>query len=254
MCTPAQGGPDACQVGRGGPSFATTHWSVVLAAGVTSANPGVAWEQLCRIYWYPLYAYVRSSGYGPEDAQDLTQEFFARCIEKDYLAVVDRERGRFRWFLLCAIKRFLINEHQREVAVKRGGNRPHVPFDGERAEERYCLEASTSESPDKLFDRAWAIRVIEAAYQRLEEAYALEGKGPLLKLLREFLSGDRSESTYAEAGADLGMTEGAVKVAVHRLRRRYRDLLREEVAQTVQTSAELEEELRSLHAAFSASL
>jgi RNA polymerase sigma-70 factor (ECF subfamily) len=208
-------------------------------------------EQLCRTYWYPLYACVRGSGYSPADAEDLTQEFFARLLAKDYLSAVHPERGRFRWFLLSTVKRFLINERERATAVKRGGNCPHIPFDGEKAEERYRLDAADANTPDRLFDRAWAASLIQQTYVRLEEECVLEGKGALFAQLREFLSGDRAAQTYAETGAGLEMTEGAVKVAVHRLRRRYRDLLREQVAQTVHAPAELEEELRNLQAVFS---
>jgi len=233
--------------------FTTTHWSVVLAAGLTDAPQAAeALEQLCRGYWYPLYAYVRRSGHPPEDAQDLTQEFFARLLAKNYLSAVHRERGRFRWFLLCAVKRFLINERERALTEKRGGGAIYVPLDGMKAEGRYRLDAADHTTPDKLFDRAWATNLIQTTYQRLEEEHALEGKGRLFEWLRVFLSGDRADLTCAEAGAELGMTEGAVKVAVHRLRRRYRDLLREQVAQTVHTAADLEEELRNLKAVFSA--
>ena len=233
-------------------TFATTHWSVVLAAGQSAdAQASAALEQLCRTYWYPLYAYVRSSGNAPADAEDLTQEFFARLLAKHFLSAVHPERGKFRWFLLAAVKRFLINERERATTIKRGGTCPHVPFDGEKAEQRYRLDAADANTPDKLFDRAWAANLIQTGYQRLEEEYVLEGKGPLFAQLREFLSGDKTELTYAETGAGLGMTEGAMKVAVHRLRRRYRDLLREQVAQTVHTPAELEEELRNLQAVFS---
>jgi RNA polymerase sigma-70 factor (ECF subfamily) len=233
--------------------FTTTHWSVVLAAGQgESPHAAQALERLCRSYWYPLYAYVRRSGHRPEDAQDLTQEFFARLLAKHYLSAVHPERGKFRWFLLSAVKRFLINERERASAAKRGGTSPHIPFDGQKAEERYRLDAADQRTPDKLFDRAWATNLIQTTYQRLEEEYALESKGRLFERLRVFLSGDRADLTCAEAGAELGMTEGAVKVAVHRLRRRYRDLLREQVAQTVHTAADLEEELRNLRAVFSA--
>ena len=232
--------------------FTTTHWSVVLAAGQgESPYAAQALERLCRSYWYPLYAYVRRSGHRPEDAQDLTQEFFARLLAKHYLSAVHPERGKFRWFLLSAVKRFLINERERAFAAKRGGTSPHIPFDGQKAEERYRLDAADQRTPDKLFDRAWATNLIQTTYQRLEEEYALESKGKLFEGLRVFLSGDRADLTCAEAGAELGMTEGAVKVAVHRLRRRYRDLLREQVAQTVRTAADLEEELRNLRAVFS---
>ncbi len=216
-----------------------------------SPQAQAALEQLCRTYWYPLYVYVRSSGHTPENAQDLTQEFFARLLAKHYLTAVRPEAGKFRWFLQAAVKRFLINERERASAAKRGGTSPHIPFDGQKAEERYRLDAADQRTPDKLFDRAWATNLIQATYQRLEEEYALESKGRLFERLRVFLSGDRADLTCAEAGAELGMTEGAVKVAVHRLRRRYRDLLREQVAQTVHTAADLEEELRNLRAAFS---
>jgi len=237
----------------GGYEFPATHWSVVLAASQTAEpQAAAALDQLCRAYWYPLYVYVRSSGHTHENAQDLTQEFFARLLAKHYLSAVHPERGRFRWFLLSAVKRFLINEQERASAAKRGGTSPHIPFDGEKAEERYRLDAADQSTPDKLFDRAWATNLIQTTYQRLEEEYALEGKMRLFERLRVFLSGDRADLTCAEAGAELGMTEGAVKVAVHRLRRRYRDLLREQVAQTVHSAADLEEELRNLRAVFSA--
>ena len=231
--------------------FTTTHWSVVLAAGgAPSPQADRALEELCRTYWYPLYAYVRSSGHSAVDAEDLTQEFFARLLAKHYLAAAHPERGKFRWFLLSAVKRFLLNERERATADKRGGTSPHVPFDGEKADQRYRLDAADLNSPDRLFDRAWAASLIETTYQRLEEEYTLEGKRSLFTRLRVFLSGDKAELTYAEVGAGLRMTEGAVKVAVHRLRRRYRDLLREQVAQTVHTPAEVEEELLQLRAVF----
>jgi RNA polymerase sigma-70 factor (ECF subfamily) len=231
-------------------AFSTTHWSVVLAAeGLDSRQAAEALEKLCRTYWYPLYAYVRRSGHSPEDAQDLTQEFFARLIAKHFLAAVDPERGKFRWFLLLAVKRFLLNEHERATAAKRGGKYPHVSFDGRTAEERYRSDAAVH-TPDRLFDRAWATNLIETTYERLEEEYVLAGKAVLFQRLRMFLSGDKAELTYAEVGTGLRMTEGAVKVAVHRLRRRYRDLLREQVAQTVHTPEDLEEELRNLQAVF----
>lgn len=232
--------------------FATTHWSVVLAAeGPDSRQAAEALEKLCRLYWYPLYAYVRRSGHSPQDAQDLTQEFFARLIAKHYLADADPERGKFRWFLLSAVKRFLLNEREHALTARRGGRHPHLPFDGERAAERYRLDAADLCSPDKLYDRAWASSLIQAAYLRLEEEYTLEGKRSLFEHLRVFLSGDKAEQTQAEVGAVMGLSEGTVRVTVHRLRRRYQDLLREEVAQTVRTRAEVEEELRYLRAVLS---
>jgi RNA polymerase sigma-70 factor (ECF subfamily) len=236
-----------------GGAFATTHWSVVLAARERGDSPQAtaALEKLCRAYWYPLYAYVRRQGCSPEDAQDLTQEFFARLLAKDYLAAVHPEKGKFRWFLLSAVKRFLHNEQQRALAAKRGGGAFHVPFDGEKAEDRYRLEAADHLTPDKLYDRVWAVNLIEAANRSLEEEYRLEGKAGFFEQLKVFLSGDRCGLAYVEIGARLEMTEGAVKVAVHRLRHRYRDVLREQIAQTVTTRTEIEEELRDLWAIFS---
>ncbi len=232
--------------------FATTHWSAVLAArDPASPRAAEALAELCRAYWYPLYAYVRRQHRNAEDAQDLTQEFFARLLTKSYLTAVHPEKGKFRWFLLSAVKRFLNNEQRRALAGKRGGGTLHVPFDGEKAEDRYRLEAADHLSPDKLYDRAWAVNLIEAANQSLEEEYLLEGKAEPFRHLKVFLSGDRTDQNYAEIGARLGMTEGAVKVAVHRLRQRYREALREQIAQTVTTRTEIEEELRDLLAVFS---
>ncbi|MHC1765346.1 MAG: RNA polymerase sigma factor [Verrucomicrobiia bacterium] len=233
--------------------FATTHWSAVVAAGdAQSPRASKALEELCQAYWYPLYAYVRRQGHNPEDAQDLTQGFFARLVAKDYLSVVRPERGKFRWFLLSAINCFLENERQRALTEKRGGGAFHVPFDGERAEDRYRLEAADHLTPAKLYDRAWAVDLIEAANRSLEEECTLEGKAELFKQLKVCLSGDQPHLTYSELGARLRMTEGAVKVAVHRLRQRYREVLRERIAQTVTTRTEVDEELRDLLAAFSA--
>jgi DNA-directed RNA polymerase specialized sigma24 family protein len=231
--------------------FATTHWSVVLAAGERDTpQAAAALEQLCSDYWYPIYVYIRRQGHPPEAAEDLTQEFFARLLAKDYLSAARPEQGRFRWFVLCTVKRFLINEGERARAAKRGGALYRVAFDGHAAEGRYGLEAVDSTTPDKLFDRAWAVALIERVHRLLQEECALEGKAELFERLSIFLSGDKAGTTCAAAGARLGMTEGAVKVAVHRLRRRYRELLREQVAQTTRTAAELEEELRDLRAVF----
>ena len=232
--------------------FATTRWSVVLAAGQRDTPQSqAALEQLCRTYWYPLYAYVRRRGYSAEDAEDLTQGFFARLLARQSLATVLPERGLFRCFMLAALKRFLVNDLERAGAVKRGGSKvQHVPFNGREAEERYCLDGGEQNTPDKLFDRAWALSVMEAASWRLEEEYRLEGKDRLFERLKLFLARNETEATYAVTGAELGLSEGAVKVAVHRMRRRYRDLLREQVAQTVGSAANLEDELQSLRAVF----
>jgi DNA-directed RNA polymerase specialized sigma24 family protein len=231
--------------------FATTHWSVVLAAGQRDTPQSyAALEQLCCDYWYPIYVFIRRQGHPPEAAEDLTQDFFARLLAKNYLSAVRPDQGRFRWYVLCAVKRFLINEGERARAAKRGGALQRVAFDGHVAEGRYGLEAADSTTPDKLFDRAWAVALIGQVHGLLQQEYALEGKAELFERLSIFLSGDKVGATYADAGARLEMTEGAVKVAVHRLRRRYRELLREQVAQTTRTAAELEEELRDLRAVF----
>ena len=231
--------------------FATTHWSVVLAArDPDSPRAAAALEELCRAYWYPLYAYVRRQGCNPEDAQDLTQEFFARLLAKGYLAAVHPEKGKFRWFLLSAIKRFLSNEQHRAQAAKRGGGAFHLPFDGEQAEDRYRLEAAEHLTPAKLYDQAWAVNLIESAHRSLEEEYRLEAKADLFEQLKVFLSGEESDLTYADVGERLGLTQGAVKGAVHRLRHRYRAVLREQIAQTVNTRSEIEEELQDLLAIF----
>lgn len=232
--------------------FATTHWSVVLTAGhASSPDAQAALEQLCQAYWYPLYAYVRRHGYPPEDAQDLTQEFFARLLAGNYVAAVQPGKGKFRWFLLCAVKRFLLKERDRVGALKRGGDLTFVPFDGQQAEGRFRLETTDSSAPDQLFDRAWAVALVEKAHELLRQEYLVEGKHELFERLKVFLSSDHGNMTYEEVGRVLQMGEGAVKVAVHRLRRRLGDLLREQIAQTVHTPGELEEELRHLRTLFS---
>jgi RNA polymerase sigma factor (sigma-70 family) len=249
MTPPGEG---AERMSPGPAYFATTHWSVVLAAADgDSLRAAEALEALCGAYWYPLYAYARRQGRSAEDAQDLTQEFFARLLAKGYLSAAQPEKGKFRWFLLSVFKRFLINQQQRTLAAKRGAGAFHVPFDGEKAEDRYQLEAAEHLSPDKLYDRAWAVNLIEAASRSLEEEYFLEGKSEFFEQLKVFLSGDKTNQTYADVGVQLQMSEAAVKVAVHRLRHRYRDVLREHIAQTVTTRTEIEEELRDLMAAFS---
>ncbi len=240
----------ATEDGHGG-IFATTHWSVVLAAGKKNVPQAAeALEKLCHTYWYPIYAYVRRHGYNPEDAQDLTQGFFARLLARQSLARVQPERGRFRCFILAALKRFLINERQRSGALKRGGGSPHLPFNTREGEERYGPEAGGKDTPDRLFDRAWALSVMEQASTKLEQEYHLEARARVFEKLKLLLAGDEARPNYAAIGAELGMSEGAIKVAVHRMRRRYRELLREEVAHTVSTAGNLEEELQSLRAVF----
>ena len=233
---------------RGAPQgFVPTRWTLVLAArGAASPHAAGAMSELCRIYWYPLYAYVRRRGHDVHEAEDLTQEFFARLLAKDYLADVDRARGKFRSFLLAALKHFLAKEWDRAHAQKRGGGHVVVPLDGASAETRYSLEPSHALTPEKLFERQWALTVLEQVMSRLKAEFAAGGKARIFDALKGCLAGDDPDATYAQIGARLDMTEGAVKVAVHRMRRRYRELLREEIAHTVASPEEIKDEIRYL--------
>ncbi|MBI2928084.1 MAG: sigma-70 family RNA polymerase sigma factor [Verrucomicrobia bacterium] len=227
--------------------FATTRWTVVLAAREGEGTQArEALETLCRAYWYPLYAFLRRDGQSPEDAEDLTQAFFARLLERNYLAQVGREKGRFRSFLLATLKHFLCDEHDKERAQKRGGGSEVISLDAASAEERYQLEPADERSPDKLFERRWAMTVLDQAAARLREIYAAEGKAILYDELKPFLSGDKNVPPYAEVATRLGLGEGAVKSAIHRLRLRQRELIREQVANTVSTAAEIDDEIRHL--------
>ena len=230
--------------------FATTHWTVVLAAGRgSSAQADVALEQLCRTYWYPLYAYVRRHGHSREDAEDLTQGFFARLLEKNYLEGVTSDGGKFRSFLLVALKRFMANEWDRANRQKRGGGVLPLSLDWQDAESRYQIAPADNLSPDKLYDRAWAVIVLERVITRLRDESGTEGKAGQYERLKPFLMMGKSEIPYARAAAELEMSEGAVRVAVHRLRRRYRELLREEIAQTLANPAQADEEMQALFSA-----
>jgi len=202
---------------------------------------------LCETYWYPLYCYVRRRGHLAEEAQDLTQEFFATLLEKHTLRVADRERGRFRSFLLASLNHFLANEWRRQSAKKRGGGRPPLSLDLPAGESRYAQEPSHDLTPEKTYERRWALVLLDQALSKLREEYAAGGKRKLFERLAVFLGGTKS-ADYEQVARELGMTEGAVKVAVHRLRRRCRDILRAEVAQTVAAPADVDEELRHLMA------
>lgn len=241
--TPAT--PAACDV------FATTHWTVVLAAG-RRATPqsNRALEVLCCTYWYPLYAYVRRHGYSKEDAEDLTQGFFARFLERNYLEGVSSEKGRFRAFLLAALKHYLANEHDRAGRQKRGGGVAPLSLDWQDANARYQIDPADQLSPDKLYDRAWAVTLLERVITRLRDECTTEGKGKVFEQLKPFLMAGQNAVPYAQAAASLGLNEGAARVAVHRLRKRYRELLREEISQTLSDPADLEEEMRALFRAF----
>lgn len=230
------------------PVFATTHWSLVLAArDPQSPQSAAALEKLCRAYWFPLYAHARRSGCSKEDAEDLTQAFFARLLEKHFLDSVQQERGRFRTFLLVSLKRFLANEWHRLHAQKRGGFHTHVPLDTELAERKLQAEIAAPEvSPDRAFERRWALALLEQTLARLRAEFVRAGKIAEFDRLKMFLTADSKEIPYATAAAELSMSESALRVAVHRLRRRYRELFREEIAHTLAEGESIEDELRHL--------
>jgi RNA polymerase sigma-70 factor (ECF subfamily) len=231
---------------RAGP-FMTTRWSLVLAAGqATNARSAEALASLCEMYWYPVYAFIRRQGYRAEEGTELAQEFFARVLEKNYLHDVDPTRGRFRAFLCASIRHFLSNERDRARTLKRGGLRPPISLDVEVAEGRYQLEPRDDLTPERLFDRRWALAVIERALLRLREEQASAGKLEAFDRLTGYLTGDDAAQPYAAVAKALGTTEGAVKVAVHRLRRRFRDALVEEIAETVSSPAEINAEIEYL--------
>jgi RNA polymerase sigma-70 factor (ECF subfamily) len=230
--------------------FATTHWSLIVAArDGEAAEAQAALTALCQAYWYPLYAYIRRQGHPADRAEDLTQEFFARLLEKDFLGVLDPAKGKFRAFLLAACKHFLANERDRERTQKRGHGRLHLSLDFTDAEERYTREPGHTLTADRLFERRWALALLQGVMDRLREEHAARGKGEQFERLRGFLLGERQPGGYLGAAGDLGLSEGAVKVAVHRLRERYREALHEEIARTVHDSESVEEEIRALFAA-----
>lgn len=237
--------------GASGGWFAATRWTVVLTAGHgQSPQARRALEELCRTYWRPLYAYVRRRGYSVADAEDLTQEFLARLLAKNYLADVHREKGKFRSFLLASLKHFLANEWDKAQAQKRGGGEVLIPIDVKTAETACAFEPADNLTAEKVFERRWALTLLELVLQRLREEYVQDGKEKLFEQLKPTLTEASRSVAYAEIAKRLGMSEGAVKVAVHRLRRRYRELLRAEIADTVAGPEEVEEELRALFAAF----
>jgi RNA polymerase sigma factor (sigma-70 family) len=228
-------------------SFATTHWSVVLAAtDPASPEAAAAIEELCATYWFPLYAYVRHRGYGPEDAQDLTQEFFYRLLNRNYLAAVDPRKGKFRSFLIAAMNHFLAKEWERARTLKRGGRVAFLSWDGAQAEERYQDEQTAGRSPEQLYERAWVLALLEKVLGRLRREALASGQSARFEDLKGVLVGERSALSYAELAAKLNTTESAVKMSVHRLRGRYAELMREEIAQTVAAPEDIEDELRHL--------
>jgi RNA polymerase sigma factor (sigma-70 family) len=233
----------------GGPAqFPATLWSMVLAAGARddSGRAVEAMTALCRAYWFPLYAFLRRQGKSAHDAEDLAQAFFLHLLQKSSLEKVDRARGKFRTFLLAALKNFVVDEWKRAHAQKRGGGAPLISIDAALAEARYQDEMVEQTDPEKQFERRWAITLIERVLQRLEDEWRTAGKADRFEQLKGFLSGEPTQEAYATTGRRTGMTEGAVKVAVMRLRHRYRDLFRAEIANTVARESEVDEELRHL--------
>ena len=231
--------------GAAQPLFVTTRWSVVLAAqDKASPASAEALETLCRAYWYPIYALVRRQGHSPHDAQDLTQEFFARLLQKDYLKTVDRERGRLRMFLHVALKRFLANEWDRLRAQKRGGGVAPVSFDTAMAEERYRQQGSESLSAERIYEKQWAMTLLDQALARLRAEYEASGRQAEFELLKNSLTADRGTIPYGELAAAMNATGGATRVAVHRLRKRFREHFRNTIADTVDGVAEVDDEVR----------
>jgi DNA-directed RNA polymerase specialized sigma24 family protein len=232
--------------------FTTTHWSVVLAAGEESSAAGVAaMEQLCRAYWPPLYAYIRRQGYSPHDTQDLTQGFFEFLLQKNYVGMADREKGRFRSFLLTALKYFLNGQYDRANAAKRGGGKLIVSLDDPAGENLVMVERSSDSSPEKEFEKNWAITVLRQALTRLREEFASNGKSAIFDKLKPLLEGETKSGEYGILAAQLGMTPNGVAVMVHRLRQRFGELVRAEISQTLAKPEELEDEVRHLFAVLS---
>ena len=232
------------------PHFATTHWSVVLAAGRSScAQQKQALETLCQSYWFPLYAFLRRRGYDAHQAEDYTQGFFADILEKHDLRAADPERGRFRSFLLATLKHFLSDERDRAQAQKRGGGRRLLSLDFREAESQYHLEPADRLSPERLFEKSWALTVLEKTMVSLRADSARKGKEDVFDHLKVYLTIEKDDIPYRDMAEKLKMSEGSVRIAVHRLRRQYRKLLRDEIAQTVATEDQIDEEIEQLFAA-----
>jgi RNA polymerase sigma factor (sigma-70 family) len=226
--------------------FATTHWSVVLAAREGfSPDTQAALEQLCGTYWFPLYAYVRRQGHDSHEAQDLTQEFFLRLLDKQYLRRADAARGRFRTFLLTSLKHFLVNEWEKARTAKRGGGQSVLPCDYGDAERRYLAEPVDDLTTDRIFEKRWAMALVERTLDRLRGEYSAANKLSLFEELKEHVWGGGGDS-YRDLAVRLETTEGALRIAAHRMREHFRRLLREEVAHTAATTEEIDAELRHL--------
>ncbi len=232
--------------------FDTTHWSVVVLAGKAHLPESTeALEKLCRTYWFPLYAFVRQTGVSEQDAEDLTQQFFARLLEKNYLDTVDQRKGKFRSFLLASLTHFLSNQRDHDRAAKRGSGQTILSLDEIKAESKRYSEPSSTVSPDKIFDLNWAMTVLEQALARMRQEMTADGKGPQFELLKAYLTDDPARGDYETAATSLATTPQTIAVTVFRLRQRYRELVRTEVANTVCNPLEIDEEMRHLSAALS---
>lgn len=242
---------NGAQAGEAGEWFGTTQWSVVLSAGKQDSEQAQqALAKLCQSYWYPLYVFVRRQGQRPEDAQDLVQGFFAKVIEKNYIADAEREKGRFRSFLLLALKRYMANEWDHAHREKRGGGKEIISLDEQNTEMRYKAEPADQMSPEKAFERQWALTLLQQVLDRLSAEFSAPDRARIFEELKVFLNGEKGGS-YAEVGARLGMSESAIKVTVHRLRVRYRELLKLEIADTVSSPEAIKDEINHLFTALS---
>jgi RNA polymerase sigma-70 factor (ECF subfamily) len=237
---------DANHAGEHGGWFTTTHWSVVLKAGAATPDAHAAMECLCQTYWYPLYAYARQRGWTADDGKDLTQEFFTRLLQKNQLAHASREKGRFRSFLLASFKNFMVNESDRANAQKRGSGQPTISLDAAAAEGMFSLEPVSDLTPEKVFEQRWAATLLERAFGRLQNEYTHPKKQALFDSLKPFLTAEATAGDYDLVAQRLQMEPKTVAVAVHRLRKHYRECVRAEVANTVANPADLEDEMRYL--------
>lgn len=243
---PNEGDVSHAIIGTEGQAFVTTHWSVVLVAQGSSPAAHAALEKLCRTYWPPIYSFVRRDGRSVEEAQDLTQSFFGLLLERRDFDAVRREKGRLRSYLLVALKHFLVNERQRVVSIKRGEGRALIPLDQIIARERNDPEPADALTADKIYERRWALTVLDQVLARLDAEYRAAGNDRLLEYFKELLADEPERISQAKIGSELSMTENAVKQAYHRFRQRYRELLREEIAHTVAAPGDIEDELRHL--------
>jgi RNA polymerase sigma-70 factor (ECF subfamily) len=234
-------------------AFQTTHWSVVLTAGADETSQShIALERLCQTYWFPIYAHLRRQNHSRHESQDLTQAFFAHLLANQRLQQVHPEKGKFRSFLLASLRHFLMNEWDKARTLKRGGQFQIVSLEAEAAEERFRREPSHGETPEKTFERTWAMTLLDSVFAALRQEYAGDGKAALFDALQNYLSGDKGTVPYADTAERLGVSEGAVKMAVLRMRRRFGELLRAEIARTVSQPDEIDEEIRCLFTAMSA--